>query len=192
MTQREIQYNINQIIAVCKKPVKTQINTKSVHWGMKFATAISQELLTQSSWSLLQRTRLPLLQGLVISFPPISSHYLFQKTQPQNTCPLHSADNYSRTSVSILSKLSQFVLLTYRQGLIHVHTYFLTCKYICLSCSLNIFAQTCTGDLSPIGVCIYMWSFVTRSISIWVGPERKIGRDIDWCIVAAKPLADLL
>ena len=113
------------IIAVCKKLVKTQINTKSAHWGMKFATAIYWELLTQSSWSLLQRTHLPPPQGLVLSFPPISSHYLFQKTQPQNTCPLHSADNYSRTSVLILSKLSQFILLTYRQGLIHVHIYFL-------------------------------------------------------------------
>ena len=168
------------------------VNTKSAHWGMKFAIAISRELLTQSSWSLLQRTRLPPPQGLVLSFFPISSHYLFQKTRPQNTCPLHSADNYSRTSVSIPSKLSQFVLLTYRQGLIHVHIYFLTCKYICLSCSLNIFAQTCTGDLSPIGVRICMWSFVTRSISIGVGPERKNGRGIDRCEVAAKRLADLL
>ena len=37
------------LIAVCKKLVKTQINTKSAHRGMKFATAISRELLTQLS-----------------------------------------------------------------------------------------------------------------------------------------------
>ena len=35
------------VIAVCKKLVKTQINTKLAHWGMKFARAISQELLNQ-------------------------------------------------------------------------------------------------------------------------------------------------
>jgi hypothetical protein len=65
--------------------------------------------------------------------------------------------------------------------------------YICLRCSPDISTQTCTGDLSPIGVRICMKSFVTCSISLGVGPERKIGRDIDRCVVqVATKRLDLL
>jgi hypothetical protein len=57
--------------------------------------------------------------------------------------------------------------------------------YISLSRLQNISTQAGTGDLSPISVPICTGSFGTYSISLGVGPEGEIDRNIYWCVFAA-------
>ena len=77
-----IKINCNKsVIAVCKKLVKTQINTILAHEIVK---AISQESLVQLTWSLLQPFFKNTLQGLRPLIFYFNSYITFLQIRPQN------------------------------------------------------------------------------------------------------------
>ena len=105
-----------QVIAVCKKLVKTQINTKSA----QLMSETCEGYISRTAWSIILISFAIYLSTSTSGPGTLSSHYFFIFTISTNSVLklifIHCAINFSITSISIFSKLFQLIFYDLEVG----------------------------------------------------------------------------